>query len=397
MVIEKGFKQTDLGSIPENWNITFLDELIDKTRSIRYGIVQPGKFDPQGRYLVRGQDYSFGWAGPDTLFRVSPSIEEKYKNARLKSGDLVLTIVGASTGHVETVPNWLDGANITQTTARIPIDESKANSGYCKQYLQSSYGWKIVLNFMKGAAQPGLNIGDIRIFKIIIPPLPEQTAIANALSDMDALIAQTEKLIEKKKAIKQGVMQELLKPKEGWVTKKLGDVCEIIMGQSPLSEYYNFAGIGLPLIQGNADIKNRKTIIRTYSSNITKKGKLGDIIMTVRAPVGEIALSTFECCLGRGVCALRYENDFMYHYLISIENYWSRLSSGSTFDSVNSNQIKDLPVTLPQIKNEQIEIAITLTDLDKDIELIVTKLKKLKYKKQGMMQALLTGKIRLIC
>jgi type I restriction enzyme S subunit len=236
----------------------------------------------------------------------------------------------------------------------------------------------------------------LRKLLIPYPKLPEQTAIATALSDMDALIAQTEKLIEKKKAIKQGVMQELLRPKEGWVTKKLGEVCEIIMGQSPLSEYYNFAGIGLPLIQGNADIKNRKTIIRTYSSNITKKGKPGDIIMTVRAPVGEIAISTFECCLGRGVCALRYDNDFMYHYLISMENYWSRLSSGSTFDSVNSNQIKELSVTLPQNKNEQLEIATILTELDENIELTETKLKKLKHQKQGMMQTLLTGKIRLV-
>jgi type I restriction enzyme S subunit len=249
---------------------------------------------------------------------------------------------------------------------------------------------------MSGSTRSSVGMIVLRKLLIPYPKLPEQTAIATALSDMDALIAQTEKLIEKKKAIKQGVMQELLRPKEGWVTKKLGEVCEIIMGQSPLSEYYNFAGIGLPLIQGNADIKNRKTIIRTYSSNITKKGKPGDIIMTVRAPVGEIAISTFECCLGRGVCALRYDNDFMYHYLISMENYWSRLSSGSTFDSVNSNQIKELSVTLPQNKNEQLEIATILTELDENIELTETKLKKLKHQKQGMMQTLLTGKIRLV-
>jgi type I restriction enzyme S subunit len=230
MVVENGYKQTEVGLIPQDWQVHQLGDLIESERSIRYGIVQPGKFDINGRYLVRGQDYSFGWAHPDTLFKVSPFIEEKYKNARLKAEDLVLTIVGASTGHVSTVPDWLDGANITQTTARIPIDKSKANSDYIKYFLQSKIGQKVIANYIKGAAQPGLNIGDVRIFTVILPTSKEQTAIATALSDMDALIAQTEKLIEKKKAIKQGVMQELLRPKKGWVTKKLGDVFEIEKG-----------------------------------------------------------------------------------------------------------------------------------------------------------------------
>jgi type I restriction enzyme, S subunit len=112
MVEGISFKQTDLGLIPQDWEIFQLGHLIEPERSIRYGIVQPGNFDINGRYLVRGQDYSFGWANPDTLFKVSQIVEEKYKNARLKAGDLVLTIVGASTGHVSTVPAWLDGATL---------------------------------------------------------------------------------------------------------------------------------------------------------------------------------------------------------------------------------------------------------------------------------------------
>ena len=409
MVIEKGFKQTDLGSIPENWNITFLDELIDKTRSIRYGIVQPGKFDPQGRYLVRGQDYSFGWAGPDTLFRVSPSIEEKYKNARLKSGDLVLTIVGASTGHVETVPNWLDGANITQTTARIPIDESKANSGYCKQYLQSSYGWKIVLNFMKGAAQPGLNIGDIRIFKIIIPPLPEQTAIANALSDMDALIAQTEKLIEKKKAIKQGVMQELLKPKEGWVTKKLGEIANCFAGGTPSTFNRDFWGDKIPWLPSGRvknniikPIENEITITDLgLSSSAAKMIKPNSILIAITgATCGNIGLLTFNAAANQSVVAIEQNDEFdsvlVYYILLTMRDDILRLQTGSAQGGVNLKSVKSLEVIIPKKIEEQNEISQILWDFDKEIESYNQKLTKLKLQKQGMMQALLTGKIRLV-
>lgn len=414
MVVENGFKQTELGAIPENWEIAFLDDLIDKTRSIRYGIVQPGKFDSNGRYLVRGQDYSFGWADSNTLFRVSPSIEEKYKNARLKSGDLVLTIVGASTGHVESVPNWLDGANITQTTARIPIDDSKANSEFCKQYLQSNYGWKIVLNFMKGAAQPGLNIGDIRIFKIITPPLQEQTAIANALSDMDALIAQTEKLIEKKKAIKQGAMQELLKPKEGWVSKKLGDFNFNISDGNYSSKYpkaSEFKEIGIPFIRAN-NIK-RMTVISDDMRFISKqlheelqKGHLqvDDILITTRGEIGKVALvpdsqvgSNINAQIVRINTNRKINTKYLAYFFMKNETQkvFQNAQTGSALKQLPVNKLKEILITYPR-EQEQKDIATILCDMDFQIFELESKLNKLKLQKQGMMQALLTGKIRLV-
>jgi type I restriction enzyme S subunit len=140
---------------------------------------------------------------------------------------------------------------------------------------------------------------------------------------------------------------------EEWEVKQLGEMAKIIMGQSPKSVFYNTNGDGLPLIQGNADIENRKTIIRTFTSLITKKGKSGDIIMSVRAPVGEIARATFDCCLGRGVCAVSYKNDYLYHYLIHFEKFWTKLSKGSTFDSINSKEVNELEIALPKSDEEQ--------------------------------------------
>ncbi|MCL9980732.1 MAG: restriction endonuclease subunit S [Bacteroidia bacterium] len=392
--MEKGYKQTEIGVIPVDWEAVKIESIIKSTQlGGNYSNDEVENEFP----LIKMGNLSRGKIKLDKIQYISKG--KPNETDLLKFGDVLFNTRNTLdlVGKVAIWRGELSSAYFNSNIMRFNFNDN----------ISSSLWVNLILNTPNFITQlRGIAIGttsvaaiynrDLFKLKIPLPSLPEQTAIANALSDMDALIAQTEKLIEKKKAIKQGVMQELLKPKEGWVTKKLGEVCEIIMGQSPLSEYYNFTGIGLPLIQGNADIKNRKTITRTYSSNITKKGKLGDIIMTVRAPVGEIAISSFECCLGRGVCALRYENDFMYHYLISMENYWSRLSSGSTFDSVNSSQIRDLPITLPGTKKEQIEIAKTLTDLDKDIELTETKLQKLKHQKQGMMQALHTGKIRLI-
>ncbi|MFK8295752.1 restriction endonuclease subunit S [Capnocytophaga canimorsus] len=179
---------------------------------------------------------------------------------------------------------------------------------------------------------------------------------------------------------------------EDWEVKTLGEVGEIIMGQSPLSENYNQNGIGFPLVQGNADIEKRKTIIRNYTSQITKKGKNGDIIMSVRAPVGEIAIATFDCCLGRGVCAIRSENDYIYNYLIYSENRWRKFSTGSTFDSVNSNQINEFLMVIPKSNSEQQAIAEVLSDTDRWIESLENLIVKKQLIKQGAMQKLLTPK-----
>lgn len=205
------FKNTQVGRIPEDWKIARLGDLVDPSRSIRYGIVQPGRYDPQGRYMLRGQDYSEakGWANPSEVFRVSPAVEERYRNARLKTGDLIMTIVGYC-GHVEVIPAWLDGANLTQTTVRIAIEPTKAISAYCKYVLLGFAGKNQVSAYMKGAAQPGLNCGDIEQFFLPMPTISEQAAIAAILSDMDSELVVLETRRDKARQLKQGMMQELL-------------------------------------------------------------------------------------------------------------------------------------------------------------------------------------------
>lgn len=256
---------------------------------------------------------------------------------------------------------------------------------------------------MVGSTFKRVNVQQIRNFTVPMPPAIEQEVIAKALSDVDALITALRNLITKKRNIKQGAMQQLLTGKKRlpgfsgeWIDKSLGEIANITMGQSPSSLFYNNSVVGLPLIQGNADIKNRKTIIRNYTSQITKRCFKGDIILSVRAPVGEVSIAMFEACIGRGVCAISYPNNFLYHYLIFIQPQWGKLSKGSTFDSVNSNEVKALEVNLSDDFEEQQAIARILADMDAEITAIVARRDKTKAIKQGMMQALLIGRIRLI-
>ena len=250
---------------------------------------------------------------------------------------------------------------------------------------------------------PGVNRNDLHELIVHLPPEPEQRTIAAALSDVDALLAKLDQFTAKKRDLKQATMQQLLTGQTRlpgfsgeWAVKRLGDVAEIVMGQSPSSSNYNARGSGLPLIQGNADIANRKTIRRIFTTEITKRGKCGDILMSVRAPVGEISRAVFDVCLGRGVCAIRFQTDYFYHYLISKEPSWARLSKGSTFDSVNSADVKALEVYLPDDAAEQTAIATVLSDMDAELAALETRRDKTRALKQGMMQELLTGRIRLV-
>lgn len=188
-----------LGDIPTHWQVLPLHRLVPAQRRITYGIVQPGEPDANGRFMVRGQDYSSGWSAPEQVFRVSDAVEVPYKRARLMPGDLVMTIVGAGVGNVAIVPEWLTGANLTQTTARIAIDPTVADAAYVAGVLEGPVGRYSVGRFTKGAAQPGLNIEHVRTFPITVPPLDEQHVIAMFINRqsavLDELIGEAERAI----------------------------------------------------------------------------------------------------------------------------------------------------------------------------------------------------------
>jgi type I restriction enzyme, S subunit len=388
-VNQEDCKKTDIGYIPKDWEVKRLSEVGESIIGLTYS---PSNVKPYGKLVLRSSNVQNGkLAFSDCVF-----VQMDFpKRVIVKENDILICVRNGSRRLIGKCALIDKKTKDAAFGAFMSIYRSEFSTFIFHQF--QSFIIQRQINETLGATINQITNKDLAVFQIALPPTKaEQTAIANALNDADALIRQLEKLIAKKKAIKQGAMQELLKPKEGWEVKTLGEIAKIVMGQSPLSVYYNSQGIGLPLIQGNADIKNRQTIVRFHTSNITKRGKAGDIIMSVRAPVGEISKATFDCCLGRGVCAISFENEFLYHFLISFENSWAKLSTGSTFDSVNSKQVRELEISIPSTSEEQAKIARILSDMDAEILKLEVTLEKQKQLKHGMMQSLLTGKIRLI-
>lgn len=181
--------------------------------------------------------------------------------------------------------------------------------------------------------------------------------------------------------------------KDKLVPAKLGNIAHIEMGQSPDSIYYLSEAVGVPLIQGNADIKERKSIQRIWTSHLTKECDAGDILMTVRAPVGSIGIASHYSCIGRGVCAIKatsIDPNYLYHLLIYNEENWKALEQGSTFTAVNSKEIFNFPLFIVSSKTTQQKIAQILTTADTVIEKTQTAIAKYKAIKQGMLNDLFT-------
>lgn len=407
MEVKSGYKQTEVGVIPENWGVQRLVDLINPDRGVRYGIVQPGKFDATGRYMIRGQDYSRGWVDPDLLFRVSHNIEMRYQNARVQSGELLITIVGASTGTMAIVPDWLDNANLTQTTARLSFKKDRCFSRFIYYLLDSEFGKKQVASYIKGAAQPGLNCGDIEKFLLLVPPLPEQKAIACAINDVDDLIASLDQVIAKKRDLKQAAMQQLLTGKtrlQGfsgeWVQKRLGDVCQIAIGKTPSRINQAYWGKGHPWLS-IADVKSKYSF--NSSEEITDAGAAimavvpkGTLLMTFKLSIGRLTFAARDIYTNEAICSfqqLREDAEYLYYALAMVDFslYGKQAVKGYT---LNKASLKSILVAFPSI-SEQRAIAELLSEMDAELTELEQRRDKTIALKQGMTQELLTGRTRL--
>ena len=152
---------------------------------------------------------------------------------------------------------------------------------------------------------------------------------------------------------------------------KLSDIADVTMGQSPKSEFYNSNGEGMPFLQGNRTFGKRYPTFDTYTSKVTKTAKAGDIIMSVRAPVGDLNITPINMCLGRGVCGIRMKNgnqDFLYYLLKYYMPALLNKESGTVFGSVNRNDINGLEIEVSDDELVQKKIARVLLMIDEKIE-----------------------------
>ena len=232
---------------------------------------------------------------------------------------------------------------------------------------------------------------------IIFPGLSEQQKIGAFFKELDKTIALHQRQLDNykqlKKSMKQKIFDQKLRFKDAdgndypkWKRRTLGEISEIIMGQSPDSANYTSNEQDTVLIQGNADLNGGRITPRIYTTQITKTCEAGDIILTVRAPVGDLAIANTRACIGRGVCAIKGDL-YIYQYLEMIRDTdgWRKIIQGSTFESINSNDVKDLPIDVPS-SEERKKIAEFFKALDRRKEKSTQRVESMKQFRKGLMQ-----------
>ena len=310
-----------------------------------------------------------------------------------KPGDLLITAVG-TIGNIWKVDNtsfyYKDG-NLIHINPKC-IDED-----YLVYYFQFLKYKKIIDRVASGSNQKALTIIKVQNLKIKYPQKEGQSLIGVLLKKTENLIALQQRKLQQLKLLKKAMLQDLFTDKNvpklrfngfdaNWIQCKLEKEALLTMGQSPSGSTYSDQPSTYILVQGNADLKNGWVKPRIWTTQITKLAKKGDIIITVRAPAGKVGRTNFDVVLGRGVASIQ-GNDFIFYLLskMDMNKYWKKYAAGSTFESINSNDIKNTRVHVPNL-SEQNRIANLFLRLDDLIRFQQNKLNNLQKTKQFLFQ-----------
>ena len=245
---------------------------------------------------------------------------------------------------------------------------------YLEYFFKCGY-WHSFMNFNgdSGARSDRFSIRDNVFFQmpIPIPDIDEQRKIGELLTCLDNLITLHQRQSFSHSTPDISLSVQLIHPfyTSSWEQRKLGDVVQITMGQSPDGSTYSDEPSDYILVQGNADLQNGWVCPRIWTTQITKKADAGDLIMSVRAPAGAMGKTAYNAVIGRGVAAIK-GNEFIYQLLVKMDadGFWKTLSCGSTFESLNSDNIKNAEVKIPTTA-EQIKIGGYFQQLDNLITL----------------------------
>lgn len=386
MKIAEKYKQTDIGIIPDDWEVRNLEEIgkFSKGSGVRKDEALSGEI-PCIRY---GEIYT---KHNDYIKQFYSFISQGVSNTakRLKMGDILFAGSGETKEEIGKSVAFINDFEAYAGGDIVILSNSVVEPLYLGYLLNAPFIQKQKASRGQGDAVVHISATQLGAVKIPLPPTKaEQTAIATALSDADDLISSLEKLIDKKRNIKQGAMQQLLQPKEGWEVKKLGEVAEIKKGQL-ITESTRING-SIPVIAGG----------KTPSYYHNKPNRYGKTITISASGASAGYVSFHDYPIFASDCSTIEENEnysieFLFYLLQLIQDKIYKMQTGGAQPHIHPSDLNPIVISIPT-KEKQTRIATILSDMDAEIAALETKLEKYRKVKLGMMQNLLTGKIRLI-
>jgi type I restriction enzyme S subunit len=399
MEVRPGYKQSEVGVIPGDWAC----ERLGSAAANRPNAIVGGPFGSDlvsadyvsyGVPVIRGQNMAGSSVAGEFVF-VSPEKAKKLRGNLAHSGDLVFTQRG-TLGQVSIVPDdTFEAFLVSQSQMKVSLNRERHDPVFLRQYFASQFGQKQILDSAIQTGVPHTNLGILRAYCFPAPLLREQQAIATALSDVDALLGGLDRLIAKKRDLKQAAMQQLLTGQTRlpgfrgeWEVKTLADVCSMKSGEGITSANIDQHS-QYPCYGGNG--------LRGFTSRFTHEGRYalvgrqGALCGNVFGVEGQFFASE------HAIVVTAYERtDIRWLTYVLGRMNLNQYSESSAQPGLSVSKILNLTILAPLTEDEQAAIAAVLSDIDAELAALEARRDKTRALKQAMMQELLTGRTRLV-
>lgn len=414
--------------LTQEWNKITLGELVREESPICYGVLKPGEFTPDGVPLVRIVDLEGDKVRTDGLFKISSALDREFSRSRLRGGELLLSIQG-TIGRVALAEDYLSGANISRTIARIDMRQD-ANPRFYRHWFLSDEGQKKLFDTVVGTTRASLNLGDVRMIQLPHPQESEQARIAEVLDALDNAIQSAEEIRRKRTKILQGLTHRLMTggvdgngnardergfpdlfeekglgrfPKT-WVMKALGDLGETITGSTPPSSVPDvWGGEGLPFITPSEVTELGETLpaqrfVSAKGLTFVSRIPPGSLLtICIGSTLGKMALVQHECVTNQQINATipgpGIDGTFLEHAIRLQMNRLLALAGLQAVPIVNRTQFESLTVIVAP-PEEQRQIGDLIRAGQSFIQEESATIEKLRVVKSALSSDLLTGHIR---
>ncbi len=409
-----------------DWETALVDELkAPVASSLAMGPfgsnIKTDNFVPHGVPVIRGGNLVGDRFKDEDYVYVTEEKADELRSANAFPGDLVFTHRG-TLGQVGIIPKTARYKRyvVSQSQMKLTCDTSKVDPLFVFYFFRSRLGQYALLANTSTTGVPAISrpLSSLKEIKIACPPLPEQKAIASILGALDDKIELNRKMNETLEAMARAVFKSwfvdfdpipglgphkewqdspLGRILKGWRIGTLGELCEIVMGQSPPGETYNESGEGLPFYQGIRDFGFRFPAKRVYCTTPTRIAQAGDVLLSVRAPVGSLNIASEECAVGRGVAALRIKGQhygFLYYLMKETQVGWEKHEAeGTVFGSATKTDVQNFSVIVPtaEVISRFNEVVFSMDEAIKSNEMQPLTLSSIR---DALLPKLLSGEIR---
>ena len=403
--MKPGYKQTEVGVIPEEWEANTIGGCCTCFSGGTPSTSNPSYYGGNIAWITSSD------LNKERISEVDGRItEDGLTNSASKivnKGTLLLALYGATAGVCA-----ISEIQAAINQAVLAISPRRGDIEYLFQFLTFRKD-HFIKTYTQGG-QPNFSGEIVKSFYVPLPPLPEQRAIATALSDVDGLLGGLDRLIAKKRDLKQAAMQQLLTGQTRlpgfhaeWEVKRLGDVADMGSGGTPPSSVPDFYDGDIPWASISDMTKGGKSILST-DRNLTRAGfansaaqmfPAGTILYAMYASLGECSIAGISLCSSQAILGIRPKNklsgEYLYYFLTSLKGIVKTLGQQGTQANLNKGMVQDFRLSLPPLP-EQTAIADVMTEMDGELAGLTQRREKTRALKQAMMQELLTGKTRLI-